>query len=226
MNFKYYLEMAKPRKEDLAKKYYHGTSNTNFGESILKKGIQPPDLTLRKGKLRPREGKVYITPYLSYAQIYAIGGDIAGTDHQLSEYELKNQGQYGYLFVINGNDLKDIEPDEDGVGEYVSMLLNKKENELSIHEMNFLHNYVTYFLTPKQKQKVKSGEYEEFAHVGKKIIPRLNIDDTFRLIDLPNIHVAHGGKIQPIEVWKIDKVKIKELKRDGSNFFKVAERVK
>lgn len=226
MNFNYYLEMARPREEDISKKYYHGTSNTKFGESILKNGIKPPDLTLRKGKLKPREGKIYITSDLAYAQIYAIGGDIAGSKHEPSEYELKNQGQYGYLFVINGKDLMDIEPDEDGVGKYVYELLNKKEEDLSIHERNFLHNYVNYLLTPKQKQKVKFGEYEEWAHVGKKIIPKLDLDDTFMLIDLPYVHIAHGGMIKPIEAWRINKFNIKELKPDGSNFFKVAEKVK
>jgi hypothetical protein len=217
------IEMAAPREEDIAKRYYHGTTKIQDASDIINNGIKPPDLTARKGKFRPREGKIYITPDIRYAQIYAIGGDIAGSDYIPSE--AKEHG-FGYLFVIDGKDLKDIEPDEDGVGKYVCELLNKKENELTIHESHFLYYHVTNFLTPKQKQQVKWGEVAEWAHVGKKIIPRLNSDDIFRLIDLPYMHIAHHGAIKPIEAWRIDLHKMKDLKRDGSNFFKVAERIK
>lgn len=56
------VEMAAPRKSDLAKKYYHGFSSDKPLKGIIAHGLQAPDLTDKKGNLKPVEGKVYITP--------------------------------------------------------------------------------------------------------------------------------------------------------------------
>jgi len=46
-----------------------------------------------------------------------------------------------------------------------------------------------------------------------------------QLLQLEGVHVAHAGDIKPQRAWRIDKKRMGELKRDGSNFFQVAERV-
>ena len=220
-------EMSMPRSKDIAKVYYHGTSSTFFGESIIKNGIKIPDLTLRKGKLKPVEGKVYITPHIAYAQIYCIGGDLAGNDYKPSEYELKNSGQYGYLFIIDGKDLKDIVPDEDSVGEILWHYLNNVDSKR--YKLNSDLKWLDYLaqrkLTSLQYRNVKNqGDFGDLAVAGKKLVKFMTDKQKFEIIDRGG-HIAHGGNLFPTQAWKCDKLKIKELKPDGSNFFKIAERV-
>lgn len=218
-------EMAEPRPIDRSKKYYHGTCKIKDAKDIMTNGIKAPDLSLqKKNKLTPRQGKVYITPDIHYAQIYAIGGDMAGSESWIPS-EAKEH-PFGYLFVIDGKDLVDIEPDEDGVGEIMHDILNRqaKTFPVSDFEKNLIH-MAQNILTPLQFKKLKDyGDYGDLATAGRKIIPRLNDKQKLWFID-KGAHVAHEGTIKPKEVWKIDLHKIKDLKRDGSNFFQVAEKI-
>jgi len=219
------FEMAKPEEAHRAKLYYHGTSTEKAGLSILQNGIEPGDIVMpekrtssKKPNLNPVKGKVYITPELKYGQIYAIGGDFAG--HAASPSFLKDGA--GYLFVIDGKDLVDIEPDEDSIGEMIYWVANNKK---FTRELQWLYNLARRRLTDKQWDKVVSGEYIMWAHAGKKLLPLMTDEQKLQLISL-GAHVAHTGKIIPVSAYKIDKTKTSELKRDGSNFFEVAEKIK
>lgn len=46
-----------------------------------------------------------------------------------------------------------------------------------------------------------------------------------KLIDL-GAHIAHTGSLKPKEAWAMPKTDNKMLKKNGSNFFKVAKRIK
>ena len=111
------VEMATPRQSDLERVYYHGTPKSENAKSIMAHGINPPDLTGRSNYLTPVKGKVYITPKIDYATIDAIGGNVAG--NKAPDWMLDSYGRYGYLFVIDGHQLSDIQPDEDSVGEMI-----------------------------------------------------------------------------------------------------------
>lgn len=223
ITFKQFLdEMAAPRDSERAKTYYHGTSSEKAGESILKNGIEPGDIALPERKtgkkgpnLDPVKGKVYITPDLAYAQMYVIGGDMAG-----SSWKPKNQ-EYGYLFEIDGKELQDIQPDEDSVGE---MIWNAYRGDKYRAELQWLVNLAMKKLTQKQWRDLASGEYVMFAHTGKKLLPLLSDAQKLQLIEL-GAHVAHTGKLMPKAAYKVDLNRIKDLKRDASNFFDVAEKV-
>lgn len=221
-SFKTFLiEMAKPTEAHLAKVYYHGTSERS-GLEILKHGIQPGDLVMpekflssRQPNLNPRLGKVYITPDLKYAQIYAIGGDIAGSTY-------KSREAFGYLFVIDGQELSDIEPDEDSIGELLWAQLVKPDPE-----NKFLARWLVIsreHLTPHQWKEFKEGEFVMQAHLGKKLLKFMPDSDKLAFINL-GAHIANTGKLWYKEAWKVDLTKIKDLKKDASNFFEVAERI-
>jgi len=217
----YYFEMAPPRPEDLSRVYYHGTPKPEAALSIFQSGIQPPDLTLRKGKLRPVEGKVYMTPDIGYAQIYSLGANMADSD--MSSMISRGEPRHGYLFVIDGNEIKDIQPDEDSVGEFIYYSL-RDDNYIRKNNLWWLMDIASRRLTPLQIRKIKDGEYEEFAHAGKKLMKFITDQQKMSLIDL-GAHIAHGGAIIPKELWRIDKMMSKELKKDGSNFFDIAVKV-
>jgi len=212
MKLKELFEMAQPRKADLEKDYYHGFSKESNLKGILEHGLQAPDLSNRKGYLRPVEGKVYITPHLEYGIIYCIGGDMAG--HEMSKNTLKEDGKYGFLTVMDGQQLADLQPDEDSIGE---MIHHKK--------FSWLNHLADYYLAANTIKKIMNGEYQYFAKAGKVLVKRLSDTEKLALIDA-GAHIAHGGKLIPKEIWKFDKTLSKELNKDGSNFFKLAERIK
>ena len=170
-------EMAAPSANILAKTYYHGTHDHAAAENILTNGIQPPDLSLRKGLLKPVVGKVYCTDKLGYAQIYAIGGDIAGSDVDIRRYINK----HGYIFVIPGSGLKDVQPDEDSIGSFLHDILRYKNNR-DMNEMSnrgrklaiahpeivdHVYNMAHQFLSAGTLWKVEEGLYAYWEKLEK-----------------------------------------------------------
>jgi hypothetical protein len=237
IDFVLHTSMAMPREVDLAKTYYHGTSKEENAKNILQNGIQPPNLELKKkNKLTPEKGKVYITPALDYALIYALGYNMAGEDLSgVSDVKQKKEF-YGYIFVIDGKQLKDIQPDEDGVGEilydYVAMKNGKQTvagsglSKEQLPKLEWLDNLAKQVLTPLQYQKaIRYDDYADLAVAGKKLNRYMSDSQKLALIDA-GAHIAHGGKIDFKECWRIDKRRSQELNRDGSNFFQIAEKIR
>jgi len=211
-----FFEMAEPRPEDKSKKYYHGTSTKVAADGILKTGIQPPDLGNRKGQMTPVKGKVYLTPNLKYAVIYATGANMLGSE--LPESMIIKE-PIGYLFVVYGKQLRDVQPDEDYIGELIGM--NSDHHKCP----QWLHDMAKHALTPNQFRKVLEGEYAYWAQAGKKLVKLMSDEQKLELVSL-GASIAHGGAIIPDEAWEFDKTLNVKLKKDGSNFFKLAKRVK
>lgn len=217
MRLKQYLhEMAMPRDLDLKKTYYHGTDTDKAAQGILKKGISPEFLytgKTSKGLLKPVEGRVYITTNIEYATIYAIGGNIIGSDHTMPSWDKKGN-ETAYIFVIDGKQLKDIQPDEDSVGE----MIYKKNPE-------WLYRLANNHLADSTMRKIMDGEYAYWAKAGKVLNKRMSDMQKLELIDL-GAHIAHTGALKPNQAWSMPKTDNKMLKKDASNFFKVAKRIK
>ena len=224
MQFIKWLEMAIPREIDKSKVYFHGTPTKVGAQGILKNGIQPPDLTPTPNKLmRPIPGQVYITRDLKTAIIYALGGDIFGSEPSPG---MLKEGEYGYVFEIPGSKLTDIQPDEDSVGEMVHDLLTGTNiHNHNLEKVKWLRRMALLHLTPRQLEKVRSGEYAYFASVGKKLIKRFTDQNKLDVIDAGG-NISNTGPIQPTKCWRIRKTDSIRLKEDGSNFFKIATRVK
>lgn len=217
------FEMAAPRPIDLGAVYYHGTPRKANAESIMINGIKSPDLADRHGYLRPVEGKVYITRDLAYAQVYALGGDFAG--HDVNPV-FKGLGQYGYIFVIDGKQLKDIQPDEDSVGELVyeeniEWLDELAQDILKYEKYDDFGQDLGY---RNLYDAIIGGEYDAWAAGGKVLLDHMTDWQKLDLLDF-GAHVAHTGKIIPKETWRIDRKKTPDLAKDGSNFFDLAERI-
>lgn len=206
------LESTEKTPEIESMTFYHGTSNPDAGKSIIKQGLKAPDLTGKKGFLTPVKGAVYATPHVDYAQIYAIGGDMAG--HKWDQEREEKNGRHGYVFKFSGSKLSNIQPDEDSVGE----MLYKGH-------VPWLNHLAKYHLADSTVKKVKEGEYIHWARAGKVLVKRMTPEQKVSLIVHHGAHVANFGDIEPDEAWKIDKRKRHLLKRDGSNFFDHAVKV-
>ena len=224
-------EMAPARASDQSKTYYHGFSHEKSLQGILAHGIQPPDLSDRSGNLRPVEGKVYITPHLEYAITYCLGANTVG--HKMSDHAIENYGQFGYLCVVDGKQVHDIQPDEDDIGKFIhddtfDWLTDMAWSELRTEEYDDTYededgNEISNIKT--MMRAVLDGEYDAWAAAGKLLLPVLTDDEKLELIDA-GAHIAHGGELIPDEIWKFNKRLSQDLKHDGSNFFELAERIK
>ena len=192
--------------------FYHGTYDRNGGDGadiaskIALHGIQPPDLSgVKDHGLRPVVGKTYATPDIGYAQMYAIGGNMAGST------SWKPKHSHGYIFQFSGKQLNDVQPDEDEVGELYS-----KGSEPII-------NRLAHHATEPQRRRAKDGEYEFWAKFGKRVIPKMSEQEKLHIIKKHNTHIANEGPITPERVFRIATDKIPLLQKDGSNFHEHAE---
>lgn len=235
LSFNPLMEMAKPLSKHLATVFYHGTSTSKAAKSIIKSGkIMVPDLSDRSGSLRPIDGFVYMTPDKSYAQIYALGGALAGSDYFTIGRGAKDD-PYGFIFIINNNDLKDIQPDEDSLGELIVTVYAKKPSHWLIklaeeHLSDVTLSDLGYHEDRYQRGKsifdlVIEEEYEAFAVAGKVLMKYLSDKQKLDIIDL-GVHIANKGSVSFSEVWRLHKAKATELKADASNLEKLVDKDK
>lgn len=253
-----FLEMALPTESIKAQRYYHGTASEAAAQIIIQEGIKPPDLELvgrkKNGYMTPVAGKVYITPDISYAQIYAIGANVAGDKSYQVPYEgnentfksvinfnpqSRYYGRYGYVFVISGDQLSDVQPDEDSIGEFLNWILNDGHdkhrhiytNNCMISAWNDKHLVsnmkwiASKYLADSTVAKIKDGWADYYAKGGKVLVKKMPDWMKLKMVEY-GFHCAHTGPLMPTEVWQIDKTKIGWLNKDGSNFFEIAKRVK
>jgi hypothetical protein len=211
-------EMAPPLDQMKSAVWYHGTPKESNANAIWDEGIKP-DLKKGRSIATPIAGRTYATSNLHYAIIYALGGDFAGSN---VPEEFWKDNRYGYVFMISGSQLTDVQPDEDQVGEAV-------HNDVFPWLSRFHGTLSKKPYKPKQFSSlldaVKFGEYTAWIKAGKLILPSLS-DEEKNLIATKMGNVANLGVLHPFEMWKIDKSRAAELKKDGSNFFDIAEKVK
>jgi len=229
-----------PSPSMLGRRYFHGTPREAWAKQIAKNGIRPPSETVvkatKRGQMMPVVGRVYVTPHLSEAQIYALGANFAGTSLPASVW--KDDGRYGFVFVVPGSALLDVDPDEDSIGEAMYYAFNVG-NERLVNEHSGplaaiasdpefaarLTAFAARVLTPKQKRDIKDGHYPAWASGGKRALKAMSDGMKLDLIER-GAHVAHGGILVPSEMWRLDKTRSSELEKDGSNFFDIAEQVR
>jgi len=222
-------EMAKPSSSFLKKTFYHGTSKTDAAENILKQGyLKPRDIEWEENSLTPVAGRVYLTEDIKYATIYAIGGDVIGSK------TFQPTSEKGYIFTVKGKELKDIQPDEDFVGE---MICNKEPEWLYDRAEEVLNDYPEWELPEDLQeqlqllgytllQAVMEGEYIAWAVAGKILLEELDDDEILELVKIDGNAIAHTGKIKIDKAWEIDTSLIPKIKNDASNIFKLAKRIK
>lgn len=197
---------------------YHGTIGTPNAKLIMKQGLKGQE-TQGLSLMSPVANRAYLSQDLRYAIIYAIGGDMLGHEMRIAK---EDKDPYGYVFLVKGENIEDIQPDEDSVGEFLYNILRK--SDLS-HEERTIRDFLMLAVSPVQLKRIKEGEYAYFASGGKRALKSMPDWMKHYLIDNAKSHVAATGKLMPSEVWRIDRRKTINLKKDGSNFFEVAKKV-
>lgn len=239
---------AAPTDEMRARVFYHGTSDTASAEAILREGFRGRE-TQGRSHLAPVQGRVYFTPDIHYAIIYALGGDFSHAMLEGKDFS----DPYGYVFIIRGSDLIDIQPDEDSVGKWLYdnaeaitiPWVNPQTRQVAMkpdgtpftrttgYRCAFpngsvderVWSFIRREMTDIQFKNSMDGFVGHQAAGGKRALKKMPDWVKIHLINA-GAHIAHAGSIQPSECWKMLKRDLKLLKKDGSNFFSVAERIK
>jgi hypothetical protein len=236
---------AAPTPEIQSKFYFHGTPDTRSADAIMKDGLQGRD---RQGRvhLAPVSGMVYLTPHIDYAIIYALGGNFQSQMLEKKDFA----DPYGYVFVLEGRDLVDVQPDEDSVGEWLSshsepilVPWKRPDNTIAMNgEKPYMRTsgyvckaamgspdyriwqFIRDNMTDGQFEKAMDGEVSAQAAGGKRALKKMPDWMKIHLINA-GAHVAHNGSIKPSQCWRILKADKMKLRKDGSNFLSVAERI-
>lgn len=215
-------EMAIPRNVDRQRLYYHGTSISKAGQTILTEGIKPKDIVVKRGKrpmMEPKPGMVYLTQNLEFALTYLIGFLFGEDMEDYLKKLITKDGQFGYLFEINGNELQDIYPDEDQIGELLDSCLNNKNDRFP-----WLINMASRYLTTNTIKRIKYHDYPYYSQAGKKLMDYMTDEQIHQILDEYS-NVAHRGTIKPNRAWKFDKFLYSHIKDDARKFFEYAENI-
>lgn len=195
--------------EMLAPRYFHGAGREDGDvASILKNGLVPPDFVAdgrtKNSALRPVKGKVYLTPELKYARLYGR-----------------------HIFVVTREQLGDLQPDEDQVGQVYYYLKLKRGDGYSydhrrVHASDpdhiafmdkliapenaymgsLLVNLAERTLGERTLRYMRDGEYIWWAKGGKALLKKMPDFLVKWLVGL-GLHVAHDGPIMPAEGWEL-----------------------
>jgi hypothetical protein len=217
------VEGAVPTPDLAAQTWYHGTLKADHAQDIYLNGLKPQEIVRPKAHMAPVPGRVYLTPDLSYAMIYALGANMVGDqldDSDWIESRSKRDGRYGYVFSVRGSDLKDIYPDEDSIGVLVTRLLRAEAQEPS-----WLLSMAKKQCTTLQLASLRQGDCAAQARVGKKLLKLMPFDLVLGLIRR-GMHISHAGNVPISQCWRYDRLDNHEYRKDGSNFFDLALKVK
>jgi len=185
---------------------YHGTSQPGAFHKIIQNGLIGRAAQERYS-LAPIKGRVYMTPQLRTAIVYAIGGDMLGS--KLPEHMVKPGERYGYVFEIDSTDLTDdIMPDEDIVGQALvaahRFQKTGKINTFSELDVELLDHpqlmrdlaYVFDTFTrdvPSIRKGAVDGMIADQARLGKRVLKKRGVGDlTMRQL----LKLAHTTLLQ------------------------------
>lgn len=145
--------------------FYHGGSFDDSAiQDIFANGLKGREEQGRS-MMAPVKNSVYMAKDFKYALIYAIGGNIIGSDSPMSNSQEK---PFGLVFEVSGQSLSAVHPDEDAIGELIWRAYNESDSSLG-----WLKNWAENYLTPNQLKKIKEGEYSYYAQGGKRLIKAL-----------------------------------------------------
>ena len=197
-------EFAMPTSELRSKLWYHGTRE-ELAYKILEDKALKIDPTPRKAYMAPQKNRIYLTNNLEDG----IGYAFFRNGSHLSYPNAPNDG-YAYLVVVNGNDLKDVNPDEDIIADlYYS----------SLPEFSWIKPLCKR-VDPKLSHKYDTiGDYRFGTALGKKVVEWLTDEQKIQLIN-HGCKLAGSGDLPIYQLWKIPLNKQKELKENPSNYKK------
>jgi hypothetical protein len=198
-----------PTEKIQQREYWHGTPQLKFAERIIAEGIRPSDevhVDLYKSfpEVKPQKGRVYVGDFET-ALTYSKGGsEVAGSPED-----------YRYMFKINGSEIvNDVQPDEDIIGFLAYAITEPEMLQDSGFWPDFMDQYDTSSVPPEYEEFIQTHftkhdvpyhmnpGWDDFAHLGNKILPTLPDSIKIKLIEYYGLAIAHLGTLRPCEGWK------------------------
>jgi hypothetical protein len=203
----YLNEMALPSPTHTNTFWYHGTSKEYINKIIQDKALKPSESVTKRsrGMMTPMFDKVYLAAKIDEAIGYAYFRSSANTPV--------------YLVIVDGNALKDIQPDEDVIADLL-------QTEDTIKGFEWLDRLAKY-TDPKLYNKFqKMGDYAYSVSLAKKVVNRLSDAQKIELIN-KGLKIAHSGIIKISQIWELPPV---EKRRDeniinGDNYQELGKRI-
>jgi len=220
------------------RRWFHGTDAKNV-DAILRDGIAGAS-PQRKGWFAPLPGRAYLSSDLGYSLIYALGGNMVGTD--LSSFSTMFPGR-GAIVELTFNTDDDVIPDEDWLGECLAAVISRRRhwnNDSTdwdwldgecLHYARRCQAAVSVRTSDQLGRAERLDEAAVQARIGKRVIRELSRTKHGRALLLEGASIASSvsvpaGSVRIASVWTFDKMKDNaKLKRDGSNFFSVGKKV-
>lgn len=211
-------EMAKPSQQLLDTNWYHGCDRESMLQ-IKKAGFLRPKEIVTNGMMAPMGNKVYLTSDLTKGIGYALfrSGSSLKYPRQNEDKNIK-----GYLIVVKGSDLQDVDPDEDSIADMVPEYL--RDEETGVHPFSWLRSLAKYH-APKSLQRYDNGDYAHGTKLGKMLVKYLSDLDKLKIIN-HHKNVAHTGKIPIDQIWEIPAKYQKELLADINTYQNYCKRIK
>lgn len=204
-----------PAPSDLqVKTWYHGTT-LEAGQSISKEGfLRAPKP--KRGLMDPMKDSVYITSDLKEALGYAFF-------RSGSHLEYPKEGATGFcaLIVIDGQDLSEVNPDEDTIADLIPDYVKTESGE---HKYPWLVSMAKAYAPKEYEKYQRYGDYRYGIALGKKLVRHLTDGQRLKLIEASG-KLAHLGQIPVEEVWKIPLSEVKFLQQNPEDFRLVGERI-
>lgn len=199
----YLNEMAMPSPTHIESFWYHGTSKQNIDKIIQDRALKPSESVTKRsrGMMTPVFDKVYLTAKIDEAIGYAYFRSPANTSV--------------YLVIVDGKELKDIQPDEDVIAD----LLQTDDTIKGFEWLNRLARYTD----PKLYDKFhRMGDYAYSVSLAKKVVNKLSDEQKVELIN-KGMKIAHSGVIEISQVWELPPVEKNII--NGDNYQELGKRV-
>lgn len=222
------LATPPPTEELRGREYYHGLSESRKFNSIREKGLIPNYRPVHDGLFAAQEGRGYLTSDIELAICYAftrgVNWDFLKMAPEKRDYQLYPPDiTAGYILVFDGNDLGDVEPDEDKV---IEMVYLKKFPWLNTIAKKFysdgVANGLGIDLDDYYELVSKDAWWWNSLHYGKQLITMMTPEQRLEICEAGG-SIAHQGIIHPVAGWKLSSRKVDKLNTDGTNFFELAD---
>lgn len=214
---------------------YHGTSSEIAAQQILKDNILKPNLKSNGGNFQPMDNHAYFTTNLSYALIYGLGAAMVGIEMPTS---MMSGGKYGYIFVGDNSSIKNHVADEDQIGEIARNIVddedyyNFTEDEIE-HVINLVRSSFDSYIEEDYEDELEQSPYERFidyeeelyAYVGKYILQHANKRILIRFRQNADQY-SNNGEVKISAAYRFNKSDSINFKKDGSNFFEYATKIR
>ncbi len=107
--------------------FYHGLSTEAGAKQILKtRELRQPKRD-EFSRFTPMLNSIYITKNLSYALIYALGGNFVGGNAPGAYFARHKDDPFGYIAVVDDSKGLWLKPDEDQIGEMLAYAMENRK---------------------------------------------------------------------------------------------------